>query len=90
MEKEIVDYRHAAKSNVYIRRCLDIALLSRGVYLAPAHVCFVSAATTEQDIKQTLRAMTQCLVELEPVPAITGTLPATRLTTASITLSCSG
>lgn len=65
--EEIIDYRSSAKSDTNILRYFDMDQLNRGIYLAPAHVCFISAATTKDDIKQTLQSMEESLRSIKKI-----------------------
>ena len=56
-DKEITSAKLARAANGNLRRCLDIGLMNRGVYLAPSHFCCTSSATTRKDLVETLEAI---------------------------------
>ena len=55
------NYRDAEKSDVRFRRNLDLALISRGVYLKPTNRYCLSLAHSKEDIKQTLESFVEAL-----------------------------
>jgi glutamate-1-semialdehyde aminotransferase len=47
-----------------IREPLDLGLLAGGVYLAPSHPGFTSAAHTEEDVRHVLEVSKQVLSQI--------------------------
>lgn len=65
--EEVVDHSSASSSNPRLLAHLDLDLLTRGVYLAPAHFSCVSTANTAEDVKLTLEAVAQSLRSLKHI-----------------------
>ena len=66
-DKMIVDYRSAHAGDQLLRRCLDLDLLNRGVFLPPQHFACTSVATSREDIKVTLDAAHESFRTLIPM-----------------------
>jgi len=66
-KRPIVSYGDTKYADLRLLWYFDIDLLNRGVYLAPLHCCYVSAATSNDDVKQTLQAMEQALTNMKPL-----------------------
>jgi len=66
-EHEITDYRTSLTADHVLKRCLDLDLLNRGVFLPPIHFSCTSAATTEDDINRTLENVSATLNLLLPL-----------------------
>jgi glutamate-1-semialdehyde 2,1-aminomutase len=64
-KEEVSDYRSVATSDRGLSHCFSIALINRGVYLR-AHPN-ISTATTEEDVKAVLEAMSDALEVLVPI-----------------------
>lgn len=65
-DKAIIDYR-SAHGDQLLRRCLDLDLLNRGVFLPPQHFGCTSVATSHEDIEATLDAAYESLSTLLPM-----------------------
>jgi glutamate-1-semialdehyde 2,1-aminomutase len=53
-ENEITDYETSSTADPFLRRCLDLDLLNRGVFLPPLHFGCTSTASTLDHIDDTL------------------------------------
>jgi glutamate-1-semialdehyde 2,1-aminomutase len=62
-----IDYSSAQRADKRKRWLLDIALMNRGVYLAPGHFCVTSSSTSETDVRTTLDSIAQALEEIRGV-----------------------
>ena len=49
-------FRDTQLANPKLRWAFDLAMLARGVYLAPSHFCCISGATSKEDVEVTLAA----------------------------------
>ena len=67
IEQEVVDAKIAGQADSKLRYHLDIGLLNRGVYLSPNHICCVSDATNKDDVKTTLQAIEDVLVDMKQI-----------------------
>lgn len=65
--EEVVDHSSASRSDPRLLAHLDLDLLVRGFYLAPAHFSCVSTANTAEDVELTLEAVAQSLRSLMPI-----------------------
>jgi glutamate-1-semialdehyde 2,1-aminomutase len=66
-EEKIINYRTSSTADPVLRRCLDLDLLNRGVYLPPLHFGCTSIETTQDHIRETIRLMSQSLESLLPL-----------------------
>ncbi len=66
-QDEVFDHTSASQSDSRLLAQLDLDLLTRGVYLAPAHFSCVSTANTAEDVKLTLEAASQSLRSLKRI-----------------------
>jgi glutamate-1-semialdehyde 2,1-aminomutase len=63
-DEEVIDIKTANSANELLKRYFDLAMLNRGVRLAPAHTSFCSVPMTANDIKFTLDAMRSALEQM--------------------------
>ena len=66
-EKSIIDYRGSQTADSVLRRCLDLDLLNRGVFLPPQHFGCASTVTSRKDIEATLDTVSKSLSMLLPM-----------------------
>lgn len=66
-EENITNYRTSSTADPVLRRCLDLDLLNRGVYLPPSHFGCTSTETTQGHIRETISVMSQSLESLLPL-----------------------
>jgi glutamate-1-semialdehyde 2,1-aminomutase len=66
-KENVTNYRTSFTADPVLRRCLDLDLLNRGVYLPPSHFGCTSIATTQDHIHETIRIMSQSLESLLPL-----------------------
>jgi len=65
--KTVKDYRSAHTGDQLLRRCLDLDLLNRGVYLPPQHFGCTSTVTSREDIRTTMKVIHESLHALLPL-----------------------
>jgi len=65
--KVVEDYRSAHRGNQLFRRCLDLDLSNRGVFLPPQHFGCTSTVTSRDDIQATMRVVHDSLHTLFPL-----------------------
>jgi len=66
-DKMIKDYRTSQAGDQLVRRCMDLGLLNRGVFLPSQHFACTSTATSREDVEVTLEAARESLRELLPM-----------------------
>ncbi len=66
-ERAIIDYRSSHTADQVLRRCLDLDLLNRGVFLPPQHFGCTATATSRKDIEATLDAVSKTISTLLPM-----------------------
>jgi glutamate-1-semialdehyde 2,1-aminomutase len=66
-KKPINNYEDTIYSDPRLLWYFDISLLNNGVFLAPSHCSYTSAAHTDEDISKTLIAMENTLTEMKPI-----------------------
>jgi glutamate-1-semialdehyde 2,1-aminomutase len=66
-ENEITDYETSSTADPFLRRCLDLDLLNRGVFLPPLHFGCTSTASTLDHIDDTLEQVSTTLHMLLPL-----------------------
>lgn len=66
-ERAIADYRSSHTADQVLRRCLDLDLLNRGVFLPPQHFGCTSTVTSLKDIEATIDAVSKSLRTLLPM-----------------------
>ena len=65
-ERETSDNR-TATADLTMRRCLDLYLLNRGIYLPPTHFGCVSTVSTEGHVDETINIISEGLEFLKPL-----------------------
>jgi len=65
-ERETSDNR-SATADLTLRRCLDLYLLNRGIYLPPTHFGCVSTVSTEGHVDETINIISEGLELLKPL-----------------------
>ena len=65
--KRIIDYKSHHTGNLLLRRCFDLDLLNRGVFMPPTHFGCTSAVTKHEEIDTSLQAMKDTLTLLLPL-----------------------
>ena len=66
-DRMITDYRSAHAGDQLLRRCLDLDLLNRGVFLPSQHFACTSVATSREDVEVTLGVAYESLCTLLPI-----------------------